>query len=99
MAGPVKIVKDPGILGGKPVIEGTRLSVSLIQEHVASGATEEFLLRNYPRLTAEGIAAALRYAEEHGMAPFEDFECWDKEFGIQRRKEIGEADSAASPEK
>ena len=98
MAGPVRIIKDPNILGGKPVIEGTRLSVSLIQEHVVSGATEEFLLRNYPRLTSEGIAAALRYAEENGMVPFEDFEEWDKMFGIQRRNETGKAESAASPE-
>ena len=37
MANQARIVKDPKILGGKPIIEGTRLSVSLIQEHVASG--------------------------------------------------------------
>ena len=98
MAGPIRIVKDPNILGGKPVIEGTRLSVSLIQEHVASGSTEEDLLRSYPRLTSEGIAAALRYAEEHGMVPFEDFEEWDKMFGIHRRGEIGKAESAPSLE-
>lgn len=98
MAGPARIVKDPNILGGKPIIEGTRLSVSLIQEHVVSGATEEFLLRNYPRLTSEGIDAALRYAEEHGMMPFEDFEEWDKMFGIQQRRETSNADSASSLE-
>ena len=77
MSKPARIVQVPGIMGGKPIIEGTRLSVSLIQEHVVSGSTEEDLLRNYPRLTSEGIAAALRYAEEHGMVPFEDFEEWD----------------------
>ena len=99
MAGEARIIKDPNILGGKPVIEGTRLAVWLIQEHIASGATEEDLLRNYPRLTAEGIAAALRYAEEHGMVPFEDFEEWDKMFGIHRRSKTGKANSAASPEK
>lgn len=99
MAGPVKIVKDPGILGGKPVIEGTRLSVSLIQEHVANGFTEADILKCHPHITPEGVAAALRYAEEHGMVPFEDFEEWDKMFGIQPRKETGKTDSAASPEK
>ena len=99
MANQARIVKDPNILGGKPIIEGTRLSVSLIQEHVVSGFTEEFLLSNYPRLTSEGIKAALRYAEEHGMVPFEDFAEWDKLFGINRSNETGKADSAASPEK
>ena len=98
MAGPVRIVKDPNILGGKPTIEGTRLSVSLIQEHVVSGFSEADLLQSYPHLTSAGITAALRYAEEHGMVPFEDFEEWDKMFGIQRRSEIRKTDSAAPPE-
>ena len=98
MAGPVRIVKDPNILRGHPVIEGTRLAVWLIQEHVANGFSEDDILKCHPHITPEGIAAALRYAEEHRMVPFEDFEEWDKMSGIHRRGEIGKADSTASAE-
>ena len=99
MAGPVRIIKDPNIMRGHPVIEGTRLAVWLIQEHVANGFTEADILKCHPHITPEGIAAALLYAEQHGMVPFEDFEEWDKMFGIKRRSETGKADSAVSPEK
>ena len=70
MAGQARIIKDPNILRGHPVIEGTRIPVWLIQEQVATGSTEADILRGYPHLTPEGIAAALRYAEEHGMGAF-----------------------------
>ena len=56
------IVTDPAILGGKPVIKGTRLSVEFILELLASGASREDVLRAYPQLTAESLAAALAYA-------------------------------------
>lgn len=56
------IVSDPSILGGKPCIKGTRISVELILELFASGATHEEILRAYPQLSAEGITEALRYA-------------------------------------
>lgn len=56
------IASDPGILGGKPHIKGTRTSVEFLLELFASGATHEEILRAYPQLTAEGIADALRYA-------------------------------------
>ena len=47
---------------GKPVIEGTRLTVELIVEKLSEGRTIEELLEAYPRLTREGIQAALEYA-------------------------------------
>lgn len=56
------ITTDPAILGGKPCIKGTRLSVEFILELFASGATREEILKAYPQLTAEGIEDALRYA-------------------------------------
>lgn len=58
------IVSRPDLLGGKPCVSGTRLSVELILEQLASGATREQILTAYPQLTAEGLAAALRYAAE-----------------------------------
>jgi uncharacterized protein (DUF433 family) len=56
------ITSDPAILGGKPCIKGTRLSVEFILELFASGATYEEILNAYPQLTTEAIEEALRYA-------------------------------------
>lgn len=58
------IVSDPQILGGKPCIRGTRLSVEFLLELAASGATQEQILAQYPQLTADGLAAAFRYAAD-----------------------------------
>lgn len=53
---------DPEILNGKPVVKGTRISVALILQCIASGMTREEILRGYPTLTQEGLAAALAFA-------------------------------------
>jgi uncharacterized protein (DUF433 family) len=56
------IVSDPQILGGKPCVRGTCLSVEFLLELAASGATHEQMLALYPQLTRDGLAAAFRYA-------------------------------------
>ena len=56
------IVSDPTILGGKPCIRGTRISVEFLLELFASGATYQDILKAYPYLTEEGISDALRHA-------------------------------------
>ena len=53
---------DPGIMMGKPVIAGTRITVELILEKLAAGETIEQLLDSHPRLTREAIFAALDFA-------------------------------------
>ena len=53
------IICNPEILHGKPVVKGTRISVALILQNIASGMTKEDILRGYPTLTTEGIDAAL----------------------------------------
>lgn len=58
------IVANPQILDGKPCVRGTRLSVEGLLELAASGATHEQILARYPQLTAEGLAAAFRYAAD-----------------------------------
>ncbi len=58
------ITTDPEILGGKPCINGTRLSVELLLELFASGATQQDILQSYPQLSSEAIEEALRYAAE-----------------------------------
>lgn len=57
-----RIVSDPDILQGKPVIKGTRISVELILGWLANGWTYEQLLAAYPHITLEDIQAALAYA-------------------------------------
>ena len=54
------IISDPGIMVGKPVIKGTRITVELILNKLAAGQTVEQILEDYPHLTREGIRAALR---------------------------------------
>jgi uncharacterized protein (DUF433 family) len=59
-----RIVADPGVLSGKPVVRGTRLSVDFILGLLAQGWKSEDVERNYPGVTAEDIAACLQYASE-----------------------------------
>ena len=59
-----RIVVDPGVLVGKPVIKGTRLAVEFLVELLAERWTHELILKNYPQLTEEDIQAALHYAAE-----------------------------------
>lgn len=55
---------DPGIMMGKPVIQGTRITVELILERLSAGETIEQLIEAYPRLTQEAIYAALNFAAQ-----------------------------------
>ena len=57
-----RIISDPEIMVGKPTIEGTRLTVELILEELAAGRRIEEMLDSYPRLTVQGVQAALEYA-------------------------------------
>ena len=57
-----RISSNTGILGGKPVIRGTRLSVELVLDLLAAGETESEVLANYSGLTHEDILACLGYA-------------------------------------
>ena len=56
------IISDPEILNGKPIVKGTRISVALILQCIASGMIKEDILRGYPTLTREGLEAALDFA-------------------------------------
>ena len=57
-----RIILDPKILAGKPVIKGTRLAVEFIIDLLANGWTESEILNNYPRLSRKDILACLGYA-------------------------------------
>ena len=57
-----RITANKEILGGKPVIKGTRISVEFILNLLASGATEDEIIQDYPHLSKDDIRACLEYA-------------------------------------
>lgn len=59
-----RIVVNPKVLVGKPIIKGTRLAVEFILELLAERWTHEQILKNYPQLSQEDIWAVLQYAAE-----------------------------------
>ena len=59
-----RILADPAVLTGKPVIKGTRLAPDFILELLAKGWTREDLLAEYPSLEGLDIQACLAYAAE-----------------------------------
>ena len=59
-----RIIIDPEILVGKPVVKGSRLAVEFIIDLLAKGWSEDEILRNYPGLSQEDIRACLSYASE-----------------------------------
>jgi uncharacterized protein (DUF433 family) len=59
-----RIVVDPKILIGKPVVRGTRIAVELVVELLAAGWSHEQVLASYPHLSEEDIRACLAYASE-----------------------------------
>ena len=56
-----RIIVDPNIMAGKPVIKGTRIPVDLILKLLSQGTTVEEILKDYPHLSKEDIRAALLY--------------------------------------
>jgi uncharacterized protein (DUF433 family) len=53
------IQSDPAVMRGKPVIAGTRITVELVLEKLAAGESIEQVLDSHPRLTRDGVLAAL----------------------------------------
>jgi uncharacterized protein (DUF433 family) len=59
-----RIVVDPKVLVGKPLIRGTRLSVEFILDLLANDWTIEQILSEYPQLDRKDVMAVLKYAAE-----------------------------------
>lgn len=59
-----RIILDASVLAGKPVIRGTRISVELVLDHLASGWAESQIIQEYPGLSREDILACIRYGQE-----------------------------------
>jgi uncharacterized protein (DUF433 family) len=58
------ISSDPAVMMGKPVVGNTRITVESILEELGAGKTIEQLLEAHPRLTREGVLAAVRFGAE-----------------------------------
>jgi len=58
------LASDPQIMMGKPVVAGTRIAVELVLEKLGAGESVEQILSEHPRLTAEGVRAAITFAAE-----------------------------------
>lgn len=64
MSADTHIAVDPQIMGGKPVVRGTRITVEYILEQLQAGHSVADLVEGHPRLSREGVEAALQYALE-----------------------------------
>jgi uncharacterized protein (DUF433 family) len=71
-----RIVRIPGLVGGKPVIKGTRIPVDMILERLTYDLDLKTLFEDYPDLTEEDIKACLAFArelvEEEEIFPIEE---------------------------
>ena len=59
-----RIIINPEILTGKPVVKGTRIPVELVLERLAEDFDTKMLFEDYPQLTQEDVKACLDYAQE-----------------------------------
>ncbi len=59
-----RIVLDPAVLAGKPVIRGTRIAVEFLIDLLAEGWSQQRILDNYLQISREHILASLHWASE-----------------------------------
>ncbi len=59
-----RIVRDPEVLAGKPIVKGTRIPVELVLNYLANNPNFNELFADYPRLTIEDVKACLAFAGE-----------------------------------
>ena len=57
-----RIVTNPDVVLGKPVVEGTRITVELVLEKLSGSESVDQILGSYPTLTRQGVLAAIKYA-------------------------------------
>ena len=59
-----RIVTNPDVMLGKPVVEGIRITVELALEKLSGGESVDQILGSYPTLTRQGVLAAIKYAAD-----------------------------------
>ncbi len=57
-----RIVRDPGIAGGQPVLKGTRVTLNTVLASLAEGASVQEILEDFPTLIEEDVRAAIAFA-------------------------------------
>ncbi|MDT8781754.1 MAG: DUF433 domain-containing protein [Candidatus Bathyarchaeota archaeon] len=57
-----RIVVNPKIMGGKPIVKGTRITVEQVLKMLAQGLSVDEILKDYPYLSKDDVAAVLFYA-------------------------------------
>jgi len=57
-----RIVRDPGVCGGEPVIKGTRVTLRTVLASLAEGASPEEIIGDFPTLSIEDIRAVIAFA-------------------------------------
>jgi uncharacterized protein (DUF433 family) len=57
-----RIVRDPQIVGGEPVLKGTRVTLKTVLASLAEGATTAEILADFPALSEEDVRAAIAFA-------------------------------------
>lgn len=60
-----RIEMNPDIMGGKPVVRGTRIPVELVLRKLGAGMTPEAIVADHPRLTLEDIQAAQAFTADY----------------------------------
>ena len=60
-----RIEMNPAIMGGKPVVRGTRIPVEIILRKLGAGMTPETILADHPRLTLDDILTAQAFAADY----------------------------------
>jgi uncharacterized protein (DUF433 family) len=64
-----RIVSNPAILSGKPVIRGTRISVELVLDYLAAGLSLDEIVREYPKITRADVLACIEFVKKNYAAP------------------------------
>jgi len=59
-----RIVSDPDVMMGKPVVEGTRVTVETILVELGAGESMQQVLEAHPRLTRDDVLSAVRFGAE-----------------------------------
>jgi uncharacterized protein (DUF433 family) len=63
------LTRTPAVLGGKPIIRGTRINVSLVIDWLHAGVLKELILEDHPNLTQDDVEAARAYSQQSRPAP------------------------------
>ena len=93
-----RIVSHPEILGGKPTIKGTRLSVEFVMDMMRGpGGTTEYMLGNYPHITREDLKACHEYAMTGAKLSNFTWADWDRLMADEDEKREQEWRDAGYP--